>query len=538
VGIALLLMVSLMANSSVPSGEFQGYKEQQQIVAGGTSTPGQESPVKTDFVQTVYVNDGKVQLAVSPFDVGQNNFKISFIGKDGKPVSAVESATIKMTQNDKGIGPITIDTKKQSDGVFTSDAAFGIAGTWSIIIEGAKSQGSNMIATLDVNVKPHVSNLDFSIKQYNIPDAQSLPLFPVFDQQRQSIWIGDSMLGSGRIWQLNIATGNYTMHKVKGADLITLIAPAPDGKLWYIDPHTFGSGTSILGIYNPADDSTNQFKLPVNGTVTGLTIDNNGSLWMPVTQANKVVKFEPASNKFSSYDIPTANAEPVSIMTDSQGNVWLAEAAGKIAKIEPATAKITEYAPQSKSQALGEPTAIFEDPKNPGTLYISEHTGHRVTAFNTFLGTFHNYPSPNEAGAPFGMTMDSNGNLWIAEHLIDRIAVMDPRTGESKEVKIPITGSQIQYLISDDKGKVWFAAQRGQPSLGTITTTSKPSAPPSDNSGEQQADTTGGVPQLGFSFAQAAGPGIAAGIVLSALFYAKSSTDLKRNMRAALRLKS
>ncbi|HEX2614090.1 MAG TPA: copper resistance protein CopC, partial [Nitrososphaera sp.] len=166
VGIALLLMVSLMANSSVPSGEFQGYKEQQQIVAGGTSTPGQESPVKTDFVQTVYVNDGKVQLAVSPFDVGQNNFKISFIGKDGKPVSAVESATIKMTQIDKGIGPITIDTKKQSDGVFTSDAAFGVAGTWSIIIEGAKSQGSNMIATLDVNVKPHVSNLDFSIKQY------------------------------------------------------------------------------------------------------------------------------------------------------------------------------------------------------------------------------------------------------------------------------------------------------------------------------------------------------------------------------------
>ncbi|MER3407327.1 MAG: hypothetical protein C4292_00425 [Nitrososphaera sp.] len=537
VGIALLLMVSLMANSSVPSGEFQGYKEQQQIVAGGTSTSEQASPVKTDFVQTVYVNDGRVQLAVSPFDVGQNNFKISFIGKDGKPVSTVESATIKMTQTDKGIGPITIDTKKQSDGVFTSDAAFGVAGTWSLIIEGAKSQGSNMIATLNVNVKPHVSNLDFAPKQYNIPD-QSLPLFPVFDQQRQSIWVGDSLPGSGRIWQFDIATGNYTVHKVKRIDLITIMALAPDGNLWYVDPLSFGSGVSTLGTYHPADDSTIQFKLPVNGTVTGLTIDGNGSLWMPVSQANKVVKFEPASKKFTSLDIPTANADPVSIMTDSQGNVWFAEAAGKIAKIEPATGKITEYAPKSKSQALGEPTAIFEDPKNPGTLYISEHTGHRVTTFNTFLGTFHNYPSPNEAGAPFGMAMDSNGNLWIAEHLIDRIAVMDPRTGENKEVKIPIAGSFIQYLTADDKGKIWFAAQRGQPSLGSITTTTKPSTPPSNNGGEEQGNTTGGVPQLGFSFAQAAGPGIAAGIVMSALFYAKSSTDLKRNMRAALRLKS
>ncbi|HEX2557954.1 MAG TPA: DUF4149 domain-containing protein, partial [Nitrososphaera sp.] len=313
VGIALLLMVSLMANSSVPSGEFQGYKEQQQQVAGGTSASGQESPVKTDFVQTVYVNDGKVQLAVSPFDVGQNNFKISFIGKDGKPVSTVESATIKMTQTEKNIGPITIDTKKQSDGVFTSDAAFGVAGKWNVIIEGARSQGSNMIATLDVDVKPHVSNLDFALKQYNIPD-QSLPLFPVFDQQRHSMWVGDSLPGSGRIWQFDIATGNYTLHKVKGIDLITIMGLAPDGSLWFIDPLSFGTGASTLGLYRPSDNSTMQFKLPVNGTATGLTIDGNGNLWMPVSQANKIVKFEPISKKFTSLDIPTANAEPVSIM--------------------------------------------------------------------------------------------------------------------------------------------------------------------------------------------------------------------------------
>jgi streptogramin lyase len=273
-------------------------------------------------------------------------------------------------------------------------------------------------------------------------------------------------------------------------------------------------------------------------------MDNNGSLWMPVLQANKVVKFDPKSEKFSSYNIPTPGAEPTVIMTASNGSVWFTEAIGKIAKIDANTGKITEYAPKNKNQALGEPTAIFEDPKNPDTLYISEHTNHTVTAFNTLLGTFHRYPSPNNAGAPFGMTMDSYGNLWIAEHLIDRIAVMDPRTGESKEVKVPISGSFIQYLTTDDQGKVWFAAQRGQPSLGSITTTAKPSASPSTTNSSPglqnatNASTALGVPQLGFSFAQVAGPGIAAGIVLSALFYTKSSIDLKRNIRAALRLQN
>ncbi len=170
-----------------------------------------------------------------------------------------------------------------------------------------------------------------------------------------------------------------------------------------------------------------------------------------------------------------------------------------------------------------------------------------MTSFDTLLGTFYRYPSPDTAGAPFGMTMDNYGNLWIAEHLIDRIAVMDPRTGESKEVKIPISGSLIQYLTTDNNnGKIWFAAQRGQPSLGSITITAKPSTAPtssasntnnSSSSGGQQASTSTGVPQLGFSFAQVAGPGIAAGIVLSALFYAKTSIELKRNIRAASRLK-
>src|ERR671923_1983973 len=545
VGIGLLLMVTFMANSSVPSGQFPAYENQRQLaVAGGggagqaNATSGQSSPVKTDFVQTVYLgnDEGKIKLAISPFDVGQNNFNISFIGTDGKPVSSIESATIKMTQTDKAIGPISIDTKKQSDGVFASNASFGVAGKWDVVIEGVNSQGNNMIASLDLNVKPQLSNLDFAIKQYETPTS-SMPLFPVFDAERQSIWVGDSLLGSGRIWQLNIATGNYTAHSIKDANIVTQSVLAPDGKLWYIDPLATRPN-STLGVYDPDTGSVKQYVIAIEGIGTGITMDNSGNLWVPLSQSNKVVKFMPQTVQFASYDIPTAQAEPVGIMTDSQGNVWFTEAIGKIAKIDVNTGKITEYAPKSGQQALDEPTAIFEDPNNPGTLYISEHTGHTVTAFNTLLGTFHKYQSLNEAGLPFGMAMDEYDDLWVAEHQIDKIAVIDPRTGANREANIPITGSFIQWITSDDNGRIWFAAQQGN-GLGSITITAKPSSPlPSSESisgGEQQqqaaASSSGGVSQLGFSFAAGAGPGIAAGIVLSALFYAKSYIDLKRNMR-------
>ncbi|MGI0048696.1 MAG: copper resistance D family protein, partial [Nitrososphaera sp.] len=203
VGIALLLMVSLMANGALPGGQFPVYERQQDEQAAFAEEP------RTDFVRTLYTGEGKMQLTVSPFAVGQNNFRLSFFNQDGSNATGIESATIKLTQVERGIGPIAIETKKLSDNVFSADAAFSLPGSWHVEIEGVSAQSSNMLATLDATVRPLVLSLEFQIANYTTP-VNSLPLYPVFDAARQSIWVGDSLPGSSRIWQLDIATGNYT----------------------------------------------------------------------------------------------------------------------------------------------------------------------------------------------------------------------------------------------------------------------------------------------------------------------------------------
>jgi len=528
VGIALLLMVSLMANGTLPSGQFPAYERELQ---NGQSAFAEE--LRTDFVRTLYTGEGRIQLAVSPFVVGQNNFRVSFFNQDGSNATGIESATIKLTQVERGIGPIEIETAKQSDNAFSANAAFSLPGMWHIEIEGVSTQGSNMLASLDANVKPRVSNLEFKVDQYKTP-VNSLPLYPVFDASRQSIWVGDTLPGSSRIWQLDIVTGNYTLHRISNATLITNTVLAAEGRLWYVDP-IGSSPNGVLGIYDPADFSNRQFVIPEAGIPTGLAIDGNGSLWMPVLQANKVVKFDPATLEFSAYDIPTPVARPAGIASDRFGNIWFAEAGlGSIAKIDPVTGNITEYAPNNQIQTLSEPTAVFPDPES-SNIYIAEHTGGTITVFNTLLGTFREYPSVNEAGLPFGMAMDSYGNLWFAEHEIDRVAVLDPRTGEGAEAKIPIAGSAIQWITADETGKIWFAAQRGA-ALGSITITARPSTVPPPGNGTDGGSAISSIPQLPFSFADLAGPVIGAGIVTSALAYSKSAVDLKRNVRAGQRL--
>jgi copper transport protein len=542
VGIALLFMVSLMANGALPSGQFPAY-EREELDAQAAFA---EAP-RTDFMRTLYTAEGTIKLDISPFAVGQNTFKLSFFEQDGSNATGIESATIKLTQLERGIGPITVETTGQPENVFSTDAAFSLPGMWHIEIEGVNTQGSNMLASLDANVKPLVSNLQFDTKIYNMSantnnNNNVLPLYPLFDIERQSIWVGDSLPGSGTIWQLDIATGNYTMHKIN-ATHVTQSVLASDGSLWYIDP-LGAENNGVVGLYNPADNSSSRrYVIPEEGIPSGIATDGNGSLWMPIVVGNgsdKVVKFDPASEQFSSYNIPTPDARPAGITSDRLGNIWFAEAgAGSIAKIDPATGNITEYKPKNPLQTLDEPAAVFADP-NSFDIYIAEHSGHTITIYNSLLGTFREYPSINEAGLPFGMAMDNYGNLWFAQHEIDKIGLIDPRTGEGTEANIPITGSFVQWITSDNEGRIWFAAQRGS-ALGSTTTTASPASPQIVNDeGQQQLNGTSGpispIQQLGFSFADIAGPVMAAGIVISALVYAKSAIDLKRNIRAALRL--
>lgn len=538
-GIALLLMVSVMANGALPSGQFPAYERER---LEGQTAFAEKAP-RTDYIRTLYTDEGTIKLTISPFAVGQNTFRLSFFEPDGSDAAGIESATIKLTQLERGIGPITVETQELVDNnVFSADAAFSLTGNWHIEIEGVNTQGSNMLATLDTNVKPTVDGIQFDTVLYNT-SVNSLPLYPIFDAQRQSIWVGDSMPGSGVIWQLDTTTGNYSIHRVN-ATLVTQTVLASDGSLWYIDP--IGSeNKGVLGLYNPSDNSTRRFALPEEGVPSGIAIGGNGSLWMPIIAGDgndKVVKFEPATERFSSYEIPTPNARPAGVAPDRMGNIWFAEAgANSIAKIDPATGNITEFKPQSSLQALEEPAAVFPDPDS-FDIYISEHSGSTVTVFNSLLGTFHEYPSVNEDGLPFGMAMDSYGNLWFAQHEIDKIGVIDPRTGESTEANIPIAGSFVQWITSDDEGRIWFAAQRGS-ALGSVSITPSPASTQTTTAaedGQQQNGTSGLISspfqQIGLSFADIAGPAIAAGIVISALAFVKSATDLKRNIQTALRL--
>ena len=518
-GIALLLSVALLVNTGVPKSEVQNQVQATSVVA----TPG--VPFKT----TRFLDNGtKVDLSISPFEVGNNNFKVSFLDINGEPID-LQSAQIKYSQIEESIGPITVALEKQSRGIYSVNATFGLPGTWDLEVQGipAKQNMSGIVASFDnLIVKPNFEKLNFNVTEYPISNTTIQPLYPIYDKSRNYIWFGDTIIGSGRIFAFDINNRNYIEHKINGTNIVTLMTIDSKNNLWYVDPLT-----KTIGSYDPANNASKLYPIPNSVIPSGIAIDSNDTIWITSPVSGEVMRFDPAvSNITLKLNLKDKNVRPFAIASDPASNlIWLTDEGGKLAKIDPNTNySVTEYSPMGNKSLLS-PTALLID-KNSGEIYISQHDGHRITVFDPLTKIFTDLPIINKAGLPFGMAFDKYGNLWVAEHTINKNAVIDTQKSKIREVPVKAPSPFIQWITSDSNGNIWFAEQRGnsigviEPSAGSMVQQQVQEPTKSSNS------ITASIVKLDINYQNFVAPAILVGIIISAFMYARSMVDLKTNI--------
>jgi copper transport protein len=291
-----------------------------------------------------------------------------------------------------------------------------------------------------------------------------------------------------------------------------------------------------LGYYDPNSNRTQLYQVPKNDVPSGIAFDNqNNSIWITSTLSNDIFNFNTQTGSFSNpIKLPGSNAQPFSIAVDkNSGQIWVLDEAGKIANIDPTNHyNVTEYGP-SGNTTLATPTALLIDP-DTGDIYISEHEGRAISVFSPLLKTFREIPLDQDPqNLPFGLAMDKNHFLWVAQHTLNKIAVVDPRTGAFKEADIPLGATQTQWLTSDSQGDIWLAEQRGA-ALGLATTVVSPAPLAANNNGANQTANSG-IFQLGVSFADIVGPSVAAGVIACAVLFSQSILNLNQSIRQVKR---
>jgi copper transport protein len=304
------------------------------------------------------------------------------------------------------------------------------------------------------------NNTSYFVTEFKLPDSAA-PLFPLYDKNNNAIWVGDIKANSGRIWEFDIDSKKFIEHKIPGTNLISKISLGSDGTMWFIDP-----ATKLLGHYNPYSNDTSLVKIPTDGILEGL-VSYKKSVWILVPNIDEIMRYDIQSKNFTAFSVPTAHGSPIAITTDRSGYIWIVEAVGKILRLDPTSLKMIEYSPQD-NVTLKLPISIKYD-QAAGDFYISEHGEDAVFAFSPNNDTFKRFPlHPDPDALPFGMALDGRGNLFVAEHTINKIAVLDTSTGQSTEVNIPSSDPLTQWLTSDAKGNIWFA-EPGGGALGVIS---------------------------------------------------------------------
>ena len=252
---------------------------------------------------------------------------------------------------------------------------------------------------------------------------------------------------------------------------------------------------------------------------------------MTGASTSEVLKFDTNTHRFYTIKL-SSNANPLGITVGDKNNVWVAEGTGKIASINASNNKIEEYTPSYSNYTTSSPTAMVYDSLT-GKLYISLHDGHAIAVFDPLLKTFQKIQLDNDENAlPFGMVFDKYHNLWIAQHQLDKIAIVDTRTGKYIETNIPSSNSWTQWMTSDSHGNIIFAEQQAN-ALGIASISSTPSF------GSEQISQTNLPPwslPSNSSYVQIVAPSIAGLLIAVAFFYSKGISDLKASLNRIRKL--
>ena len=501
VGIALLGVVALLVNSSLPAGEIQT-ADAQGVTLG--------------FSSILFSEQAKFDVSIIPVGIGPNTISVLVSTVSGEPLPDISSLKIKVSNPQRNVAPIEIPTTeiKSDDETarFEGDTTFGFAGTWQIEVEAQRTQAVNESVIFDVLVKPTLSEIRTEITEYDFPDPDSAPLYPRFDGDN-TIWISDA--AKPRIWEFSIDDQQFSSYEFDGLTTI-FIDIDQNGKIWFTD-----TPNSMIGSFDPKTEKFETIKIPMLDAISEQSIpiavkaDFENRIWVALVDKHMLLVYNQNTNEFEKFlQIQTEEAGPSALVVDDSGNVWFAEAlSGKIGVVDSKTFEITEFAPDPP---LAEPFALLFD--KSGSLWISEHIGPGITKFDPILETFEHVKAPNPESLPFGLAIDKYDNIWFGQHITDELAVYDPYNDQLIEVSIPTPESFTQFTTADDDGNIWFVEQRGK-KLGMVSISSVPS---------QAKAVIVGSDEFNVNYAEIVSPLIAGGIVVSSLFFVKSVHDKRR----------
>ena len=229
------------------------------------------------------------------------------------------------------------------------------------------------------------------------------------------VYVGDNLFD--RIYEVNPATGEYTVYKVPHPEDAELGGILGNRFTLFPKMHNY------MGVHSFAYSK------------------KDGNIFITPSMQQALLEFNPRTGEFTTHWMPEGYY-PHTIRTDEQDRVWFTLAlSSQVAMFDRETGEFTFYDLPARSfkerliiAAL--PLVFSFDPENRPQ------------------------PAPDRAATglpmPYGIDVAPDGSVWVARLYANDLARIDPATGEVAMIEFPYEGPR--RLRVDADGKLWIVA--------------------------------------------------------------------------------
>lgn len=211
-----------------------------------------------------------------------------------------------------------------------------------------------------------------------------------------------------------------------------------------------------------------EYKIPTLCTQPlSMTTDPSGSVWFTETNTGKIAKFDPATESFQEFDNPLWQKGEKSmtwgIYYEPDGNIWFSDSQHNLIwKFNTQTKNYTSYVfPKSFGQSEAFPQMLRPD---GSSLVVNDFTGRKISVFNTTDQTGDNLKttdinSPGSYNFTSDVTVDRSGNIWYTVwnyQLGGELVKYNPQTSKFSNYTLPSGILAPNGISVDSNGKLWI----------------------------------------------------------------------------------
>jgi virginiamycin B lyase len=143
----------------------------------------------------------------------------------------------------------------------------------------------------------------------------------------------------------------------------------------------------------------------------------------------------------------------IGVGLDPEGNVWCSFGNEMAAKFDVKTEKIASF-------PLPKGWATFNNGKDvdsKGNFWAAQPNG--TYRLDPKTGQYTEFKAKTQLGRPYGLTIDSEDNVWIAQIAVDKVGYVDGNTGEVGEVVLPPIDDEDISAADRELGRGWDLGQ-------------------------------------------------------------------------------